>query len=247
MKKSFYFVCGLPRSGNTLLGTLMNQDSNISFGGNSILAEILYNLSLLKNTENFRVFPDESSYKNVLKGVFDSYYKDHVSKNILIRDAWGTPANLFILKSIIDKPKFIIPYRPVLECLASFIKIQDPTNVELRCEELMHEDGMIGKNLWSIKNIINTKQKNIVIHYNDLTNEPEKQVKRIYKFLKIKYKKIKIKNFKQFSVNNISYDDTILNAPFHEIRTDKIQRQDYKISSILSKKIIKKYSNLDVL
>tara|TARA_R110000803_G_scaffold60543_3_gene119835 strand:+ start:1407 stop:2150 length:744 start_codon:yes stop_codon:yes gene_type:complete len=247
MNKSFHFVCGLPRSGNTLLGTLVNQNPNISFGGNSILAEVLYKLSLLKNTENFQVFPDENSYNNILNGVFDSYYKDHSSKNILIRDAWGTPANLFILKSIIDKPKFIMPYRPVLECLASFIKIENPTDIELRCEQLMQEDGMIGKNLWSIKNIINTKQNNLVIHYKHLIDDPEKQIKRIHKFLNIKYKKIKTKKFEQFSINNISYNDTILNAPFHKIRTDKIQRQDYKISSILSKKIIKKYSNLDVL
>ena len=247
MNKNFYFVCGLPRAGNTLLGTLINQNSNISFGPNSVLAEILYQISLVRTTETFKIFPDEKSFDNLLNGVLNSYYKDFTAKNILMRAPWGTPANLFILKSMIEEPKFIILYRPILECLASFIKVENPINIESRCDQLMDREGIIGKNLWSIENIINDKEKNIVIHYDNLIKNPEKEIKRIYKFLNIKYKKIKTKDFEQFSVKNVFYDDTILNAPFHKLRTDKIKKQNYNISDILSKSIIKKYSNLDIL
>ena len=247
MNKNFYFVCGLPRAGNTLLGTLMNQNSSISFGPNSILTDILYQISLVRTTEAFKIFPDEKSFDNLLNKVFNSYYKDFTAKNIFIRAPWGTPANLFILKSMIEEPKFIILYRPVLECLASFIKVENPINIESRCDQLMDKEGIIGKNLWSIENIINDKEKNIIIHYDNLIKNPEKEIKKIYKFLNIKYKKIKTKDFEQFSVNNVFYDDTILNAPFHKLRTDKIKKLDYKISNILPKKIINKYSNLDIL
>lgn len=247
MEKNYYFVCGMPRAGNTLLGTLMNQNTKVSFGANSVLAEILYQVSLTKTTENFKIFPEENCFTNVLKGIFDSYYKGFVASSIFIRSAWGTPANLFILNSIINEPKFIILYRPVLECLASFIKLEKPQNIEARCDQLMEKDGMIGKNLWSIENILNNKEKNIVIHYNNLTKNPEKEIKRICKFLSIKYKKINTKNFKQFSVNNVFYDDTILNAPFHKLRTDKIKKLNYNINDILPKKVINKYSNLDIL
>lgn len=247
MNKNFYFVCGLPRAGNTLLGTLINQNSNISFGPNSVLAEILYQISLVRTTEAFKIFPDEKSFDNLLNGVLNSYYKDFTAKNILMRAPWGTPANLFILKSMIEEPKFIILYRPVLECLASFIKVENPINIESRCDQLISKEGIIGKNLWSIENIINDKEKNIVIHYDNLIKNPEKEIKRIYKFLKIKYKKIKTKDFEQFSIKDIFYDDTVLNAPFHKLRTNKIIKQNYKISDVLSKAIIKKYSNLDIL
>ena len=154
MNKNFYFVCGLPRAGNTLLGTLINQNSNISFGPNSVLAEILYQISLVRTTEAFKIFPDEKSFDNLLNGVLNSYYKDFTAKNILMRAPWGTPANLFILKSMIEEPKFIILYRPVLECLASFIKVENPINIESRCDQLISKEGIIGKNLWSIENII---------------------------------------------------------------------------------------------
>jgi hypothetical protein len=247
MKKFFYFVCGLPRAGNTLLGTLMNQNKEVSFGPNSILTEVLYQTGLVKTTEVFKIFPDEVSFNNLLNGILDSYYKDFKAKHIFIRAPWGTPANLFVLKSFINKPKFIILYRPVLECLASFIKLENPLDIELRCDQLMSDEGILGKNLWSITNIIKEKEKHLIVHYNNLINNPEKEIKKICNFLKINYKKIKTKNFEQFSINNVFYDDTILNAPFHKLRTDKIKKENYKIKDILPRNVIKKYAKFDVL
>jgi hypothetical protein len=248
MNKNFYFVCGLPRAGNTLLATLINQNKDISFGANSLLAEVLYQTGLLKTSETFKLFPDEKSFNDLLKGIFDSYYKNFEAKNILMRAPWGTPANLFMVNATIKTPKFIILYRPVLECLASIIKLEKPDDIELRCDQLMdREYGIIGKNLWSIENIIKEKEKHIVIHYDNLVKNPEKEIKKICNFLKIKHKKIKTKNFEQLLINGVAYDDTILNAPFHKIRTDKVKKENYKIKDILSKDIIKKFSKFDVL
>jgi hypothetical protein len=248
MNKNFYFICGLPRAGNTLLATLINQNKDISFGANSLLAEVLYQTGLLKTSETFRLFPDEKSFNNLLNGIFDSYYKNFEAKNILMRAPWGTPANLFMVNATIKNPKFIILYRPVLECLASIIKLEKPEDVELRCDQLMdREYGIIGKNLWSIENIIKEKEKYMVVHYDNLIKNPEKEIKKICNFLKIAHKKIKTKNFEQLLINGVAYDDTILNAPFHKLRTDKIKKENYKIKDILSKDIIKKFSKFDIL
>jgi hypothetical protein len=126
---------------------------------------------------------------------------------------WGTPFNLKYLKSIIKKPKFVILYRPVLECLASFIKIEKPIDIETRCHQLMSDDGMIGKSLWSIKNIIKEKENYSIIHYKDFIKNPNKEIKKIFDFLKIPFKNFNLNNLKQFSSNNISYDDSIYNIP----------------------------------
>lgn len=248
MNKNFYFLCGLPRAGNTLLGTLINQNKEISFGANSVLAEVLYQTGLLKTSETFKLFPDEESFNNLLKGIFNSYYLNFKAENIIIRAPWGTPANFFMVNEVINKPKFIVLYRPILECLASIIKLEKPENIEIRCDQLMDQEyGIIGKNLWSIANIIKEKANYIVVHYNNLVNNPEKEIKKICTFLKVNYKKIKIKNFEQLSINGVVYDDTILNAPFHKLRTDKVKKENYKIKDILPKNIIKKYAKFDVL
>jgi len=244
--KAYYFLTGLPRSGNTLLGSIINQNNKISLTANTILTDVLYQLHLLTDSEILRNFPDKKSFNNIIKNVFDNYYKNWKAEFIIDRGLWGTPANLELLKSIIKKPKFIILYRPVLECLASFIKIEKPINVESRCHQLMDSNGMIGKSLWSIKNIIKEKEDYIRVNYTDLINKPLDQTNKIYKFLKIDNYNHVFKNFKEFSVNNIKYDDSVLNAPLHKIRTDKIKLNKYSVKDYLPANIIKQYSNLDI-
>ena len=42
--KKVFFLVGLPRAGNTLLSSILNQNSDIAVTANSITADILYNL-----------------------------------------------------------------------------------------------------------------------------------------------------------------------------------------------------------
>ena len=106
--KSYYFLCSLPRAGNTILGSIINQSKNLRLSSNSILPETIYKLFLLKQDEIFRNFPDHNSLNNIIKNVFKNYYKDWKEDHIITRGVWGTPINLQLLKSIIKQPKFII-------------------------------------------------------------------------------------------------------------------------------------------
>ena len=244
--KEIHFLTGLPRSGNTLLGSIINQNPNLNLTANSILTDIIYQLYLLKNSIVFNNFPDHDSLDNVIKNVFNNYYKNWKAKFIIDRSVWGTPANLKLLKSIVKKPKFIILYRPILECLASFIKIEKPSNVREKCHELMQEEGMIGKSLWSIKNIIKEKENYIIIKYSNLIKTPIKETNKIYEFLNIDKFNHTFKKFNDFSANNIKYNDSVLKAPLHKIRTNQIKLNKYKIEDYLPADIIKQYSNLDI-
>jgi len=246
INKNIFFLCGLPRSGNTLLGSIINQNPKLNVTANTILIDVVYSLHLLKENNIYKNFPDNKSLDNIIKNAFNNYYKNWKTDFIIDRGAWGTPANLNVLKSIINKPKFIILYRPVLECLASFIKIENPKNIEERCHELMNEDGMIGKNLWSIKNILKNNENYIIINYLDLINSPKKEIEKIYTFLNVKFFDHVFKNINQFSVNGVKYNDSVLLAPLHTIRTDKIKLNKYNIKDYLPTNIIRQYSNLDI-
>lgn len=243
---NIYFLCSLPRAGNTLLGSIVNQSQHVKVTANTILTDVIYQLQLIKDYEIYKNFPNEKSFNNIIKNVFKNYYKNWKVDNIIDRGAWGTPSNLISLKSIIKKPKFIILYRPVLECLASFIKIEKPINVETRCHQLMSDSGIIGKNLWSIKNLIKEKENHIIINYKNFIKNPNKEIKIIFDYLKILFKDFDLSNLKQFSVNNVSYNDSVLAAKLHTIRTDKIELNKYKIEDYLPSNIIKQYSNLDI-
>ena len=59
MKKiKVIFLCSLPRAGNTLLGSMVNENKKIKATPNSITLEILYQLNELKNFPAFQNFPD---------------------------------------------------------------------------------------------------------------------------------------------------------------------------------------------
>ncbi len=249
--KKVYFLSGMPRSGNTLLGSLINQNEEITMTGSSIVCSILYNLSLLKEEMTFKNFPDHKSLDNIYSNVFNNYYKDWKAKYIIDRGPWGTPGNLKLLKEIIKKPKFIILYRPILEVLASFIKIEKPENIEERCDNYMginkHKNGMVHRYLWSIDNILKNKEDHVIIHYKNLINDPINEIKKIYRFLDISFKDVKLKNFNQFYANNLMYNDSVLGVELHKIRTDKVEQIKLNVEEILPINVIKKYSNLDIL
>tara|TARA_R110000822_G_scaffold284346_1_gene405845 strand:+ start:874 stop:1614 length:741 start_codon:yes stop_codon:yes gene_type:complete len=245
--KEYFFLASLPRSGNTLLGSLVNQNKNVTISANSILIDVLSKLNEIKIfNKYYNNFPDEKSFDNISANIFNNYYQNYKAHKIINRGIWGTPGNLFLLKKIIKKPKFIILYRPVLECLASFIKIEKPLNVEEACNYYMGEKGIIGMSLWSIKNIIKEKEQYIFINYKDLIINPIKTIKTIFNFIEEDFTDIKINDFDQFSVNGIYYDDSVLKSPLHKIRTDKVELNKYKIEDYLTANIINTYSNLDI-
>jgi sulfotransferase len=242
MLKQYYFLCGLPRAGNTLLASLINQNPNITLTANSIVPEIIYQLASLKKTEIYRNFPDWKSLDNVIMNTFDSYYKDYSAEHIIDRGPWGTPQNLEYIKGLFDKPKFIILVRPVVECLASFLKVEDTLvdDLDSRSDELMGADGIIGKNISSIQNL---KDENVFyLSYNNLTKFPEEALKRIYKFLGIPLWGHRFVNLDQFKVNGIKYDDSIVAGEnMHTIKTDRIRPTIYKVDKFITQRVFDKY------
>ena len=243
--KQFYFLNGLPRCGNTLLSSIINKNKNIKITANSVVPDILWNIFQQKNTNRFINFPDYKSFNNVILNIFNNYYKDWEADIIIDRAPWGTPGNLNILKQIFNNRKFIILERPILEILASFIKIEKPNNIEYRCDELMHEEGMVGKYLWSINNLINEKENYIIINYNDLILDIKKEIQKIYIFLNINAN-INTDNISQFKINDIEYNDKINGCELHKIRIDSIKKINYKIEDYLPASVINKYKDIEI-
>ena len=79
--KKIYFLCAMPRSGNTLFTSIMNQNPDLVVTPKSITLEIMKELFLLKNRATFKNFPDEQSLDNVMDEVYNLYYKYWSHKN----------------------------------------------------------------------------------------------------------------------------------------------------------------------
>ena len=91
--RKLFFLVALPRSGNTLFTSIMNQNPEIACTANSVTLEIMKNLFLIKTTDTFKNFPDYKSLDNVLDNVYNLYYKDWPQRIIIDRGPALTSAN----------------------------------------------------------------------------------------------------------------------------------------------------------
>ena len=251
--KDIFFLSGLPRAGNTLFGSIMNQNPKVAVTANSITADMMGELFTLKKTDIFQNYPDHKSFDNVAAKVFDHYYQDWKADYIIDRAPWGMPPNLNFLKHTRKNIKIIVLVRDIIEVLASFVRWsqREPTafinkhakTVEEKCDKLMNHEGVIVKELIAVKHLLRDENKGLykIIEYNDLVKYPKKIINSIYDFLEIPYFKHRFINLDQFKVNDMSYDETPVGQRLHTIKTDAIYKDTYNAYNIIPKSIVEKY------
>ena len=261
--KKFFYLHGLPRAGNTLLGSIINQNPKVAVTANSIIADMLGELYTLQNSDIFKNFPDHRSFDSVTKSLFDNYYKDWSQDYIIDRGPWGLPINLKFLKETQEDIRIVVLVRNVEEILASFIKWsqREPTSfvnqyeaktIEEKCDMLMKTDGQIVKELIGVKHLLDHQPRDIyhIVEYNDLCDNPKQTIEGIYDFLGIYRFNHRYINLDQFYVNGMKYDDKIVGEGLHTIETNSINSNNYNefkenVNDILPKSIIEKYNNLN--
>ena len=244
--KKFYFLSGYSRSGNTLLSSILNQNKNITVSPNSCVVEIMYDLFKMYESSWIKNVPEFSGLNNVTIKLLENYYEHIDSKFIFERGAWGTPYNLSMLQRLNHQPKFLLLVRPLIEVLASYVKVQKPKDVENFIYNVMHPDvGKIYFDWQSTSNIIKTNQNYLLIKYDDLVNNTEEKMKEIYNYFNIPEFKHVFQNVEQFNYNGVQYDDSVFESPnLHKIRSN-IKKEDYDIEKYLPKEIIKRYAGWD--
>ena len=246
--KKLYFLCGLPRCGNTLLASIMNQNYNLTVTAKSVSADILYNLSCIKTKEHFENFPDHYSLDTLIKESLQIYYRHWQAENIIDRSPWGTPRNIELIEKYLTKhPKFIILERPFIEILSSFARIKNWQKDEV--EELCYYEmtqGITARFAYAINNILKSKHQYIRITYDELVDNPKKVIESIYDFLGIPVYSHRYTDLEQISINNIKYDDSVLAGIHHDVREDSIQKMNYDMLDYLTPSIINKYKNVEI-
>ena len=167
--KQLFFLIGMPRSGNTLFASLMNQNPEVVVTANSITLEIMKDLFFLKRTDIFENYPDHKSLDNVLDSVYDVFYKDWPQQYIIDRGPVMTADNFELIQKHFKRPfKCIVLLRDVMDVLASYMKwyTEEPDafpnkygckNDDEKLGMLMNNDGAIAKELEAIKNSVNYK------------------------------------------------------------------------------------------
>lgn len=264
MDKTYHFLAGLPRSGNTLLSAILNQNPDIYSTPLSPLPSLMWDyVNSCSNIEQInRNKENQINAEILLSCFFDTFYKD-INKPVIIEreKGWGTPANLDIIKKFITStPKIIVTVRDILEIIASFISMDadyiknNTTNSgafinnyrsseDIIAEYLMQPNGDIDKALLSLSSAFYPENKGMfhIVEYNDLVLKPEETMSGIYKFLEMPEYKHNFNKIEKVESDN----DAVLGLPknLHDIR--KSLSKSKTSTDILSEYIKHKYSNME--
>jgi sulfotransferase len=263
--KTYYFLAGFPRSGNTLLSSILNQNPKIYSSPLSPISTMLWNYEKSAyQIENVIRLKNKKPILNIGKNIINNYYSD-INKPIIFdrEKVWATEGNLNLIKQYITpQPKIVFTVRPIIDILTSFMNILPEhsfidiemknndwwskdylTKNDNRCDYLMRPFGLIDKSLLCINQIIKKENKNMfcVIEYDNIINNSQNIMDKIYNFLELPTHQHDFNNIKKLEIDND--EDLGQPANLHEIRPQlKKISQDPK--EVLSEYVINKYSNI---
>ena len=245
MTKQYYYLCGLPRAGNTIFASLINQNPIISASANSPVCAILTSNEELKKTNLYKNYPDEKSLDSISSRIIPNYYSEWDADVIIDRSVWGLPDSINTLKKFSPNPvKIIVLVRDIKEVLASFIKFSysNDTNFiakagktkDERCEFIMQNGGELHKWIIAVHNLVKNHSDSIhIVEYDDLANNPKKTLDGVYDYLGLDKFEHNFNDIPQLNNNGVSYNDDILGGDLHKIKTDSVGKDKYDMYEYL--------------
>lgn len=235
MKRRYHFIAGLPRSGSTLLSSILNQNPKFSA---SITDGLLgYVKSIIVNTDaesGIKSLVPVEKQRRMIHALFDSYYAEDNQVCFNTNRGWG--ANTSLVSDLYPDSKIILCIRDVPWILDSFERLhrQHPYdlkavygNIDLpsvyhRTNSLidLHAggSGLVGNAILNTKQaLFSNEQKNIcVVEYNTLCSDPEHTMRCVYDFLDEPWFD---HNFNDVSASYDEYDRALNMTGLHRVRS----------------------------
>ncbi len=265
MNKKYYFMGGLPRSGSTLLSSILNQNPRFYSGPSSpVLGAMVSAHDNFLQNELYHGYPKPYQVNEIVGSIMGHWYSD-VDKPVIIDKNRAWTSRVSIIEGYLHlEPKIIVPVRRVDEILTSILKMihrnpfkegqsrinfvdeflvknNIPINDEERCNHLLNPSGIVYESLNAIMDGFKDQKRDKFhfIDYNDLVNDPQKELDSIYDFLG--------EESFEHSFDNLSneYREDDLNtyglSDMHEVRSDIVKTSDYP-SNVLPPSIIDLYN-----
>jgi sulfotransferase len=254
MNKKYHFITGLPRSGSTLLSSILRQNPKFHASITDPLCTMVKGvIETSQDGPGMKYEVPVDRRKNLVKSLFEGYYQD-VNKEVIFNTnrAWTllTPQ----IDDIFPNSKFIVCVRDINWVLDSFEtahrKNPMSTNtvtgglsgtVYSRINALMEDAGIVGFSYIGIKQAItsNEKHKLMFIEYDNLCKFPEQMLKSIYSFIDESYFPHNFDNVE----NSWDEYDSEIGIPLHTVR----KKVEFKTRQfILPPDILNKYTNMEV-
>ena len=190
----YHFMGGLPRSGSTLISSILNQNPYVHSEGMSPLSDLIMNAY---RTVESSAFAEEAARthrglyhrQELLAGMFDTYYNnvprevtDVIDKNRawMLQDRWAA------IQWVFGCDKIILPVRDVEDVAKSYIRIHmDNDYTQEQAEEIVFGRGYpLAAPVASVA-LAKARGIGLFIHYDDLVANPKEQIDRITTYLRL--------------------------------------------------------------
>ena len=208
-KKTYYFMAGLPRSGSTLLSSILNQNPRFYSGPSSpVLSTMFVIENHLLQDELYHGYPKPDQMNGMIGDVINHFYSDVEQPVVIDKNRAWVARVPYIEQYIKQNAKIICPVRDIEEVLTSMImmirrnpykegnprinfideqlvKLNIPINDDNRCEYIAGPDGILGQSLNAIMEGVNAGfgDRFHYVEYTDLVNRPKETLKKLYEFL----------------------------------------------------------------
>jgi sulfotransferase len=143
--KKFFYLAGLPRTGSTVLGEILNQNDNIHVSPASPMSEIVSEVlaKWRQDTVTLKAYKHPEQLPNVWRGIREGMYR-HRPEPCIIDKSWAWHMNDAIdsTRSILgEEMKVICTVDDIADCLASFIMLirSNPDYVSYIDDYLRHQ------------------------------------------------------------------------------------------------------------
>lgn len=256
-------MCGLPRSGSTLLVNLLNQHPDIFASPDSLLSSQLISArDHLSSTIMHSQYNSDLSYElfhNFCKYGSYSWMKTLTDKEVFLDKSRQWIHVFDLVDNIFPETKFIFCIRDLRGMYSSMLKAQKKTAIQYKHDYLLGDQdydyrkenienikleklfdfSMINGVLIVIKELLDCRMLNenqLFIRYEDLVTNPRTTLNSIYDFLGLK----KINNNLD-NIDQIPYNDcTFLPYGNHKIKNRLVEFDPWKfnISEEIEEKII---------
>lgn len=189
MKKTLHFLSGIPRSGSTVLAAILNQNpaTHVSTTSGLVhaldgLANTWHSAGLLNEND-----PNREKLAQTMRGCIDAFYEE-TDKPVIIDKSrgWPIPQIMGAMNQVLDRQvRVIATVRPVPDCMASFVRVAKPEDLD----EFMYS-GQLADHLkaayLSLEAGYKAMPENFMfVEYDKLLADPQGQLERIHAFLEL--------------------------------------------------------------
>lgn len=231
--KKYHFIAGLPRSGTTLLSTILKQNPKFDASISGPLARFVRAIiqeSSAQGGYRFECPPEKC--KNIIHGLFENYH-DNPTAQVAFNTNRGWPLLLPTVKDLYPKSKMILCVRDIAWILDSFEMLQrknpyistsmfsadEATNVYSRCDALLNPGRTLGFAYAAVKQAIVSEHKSsiMIVDYDNLAKNPEAIMRALYAFIDEPYF---AHDFSNVAASYDEFDNDVQLPGLHTTRKD---------------------------